>query len=415
MESEKKSISEWLNRLGIIRSFLLALIGGIIYIFFLIIANGNLGDLLSGLFIGSLFGLFVIHPWILTLMNLLFLLLATEEEEILQKARQIEILTIVEGGLYSVLLFSITNIRLADWTETLRNAEVHTPIWTEGMLTVVVLCVMGFLGYLYLRSVKINKVPPLTSVLAMAGMYIGMFMCILWVVQIFKLEFESIYLCLFPFNCLLIVVKVIREKVKEWDADQAEQPKLYDNPMLDMLNQKLMNAANWPVLAFILMVPLLGVCIGILVLFGQQPDAVIRAWTETADWNLSTKVAPQNIFYDEHYLCTVAAGGHEKVVKPLRMGKRHGHPVIVNRQLCVANAFEQILEEKTPRFHKCVRGFYDKYGFPIAKSIKSPFIADIIYFIMKPAEWLFLIVLYLVDENPENRIAVQYLPRRNKS
>ncbi|MBQ7777139.1 MAG: hypothetical protein IJ379_14575, partial [Lachnospiraceae bacterium] len=85
MESEKKSISEWLNRLGIIRSFLLALIGGIIYIFFLIIANGNLGDLLSGLFIGSLFGLFMIHPWILTLMNLLFLLLATEEEEILQK------------------------------------------------------------------------------------------------------------------------------------------------------------------------------------------------------------------------------------------------------------------------------------------------------------------------------------------
>ncbi|WP_257001394.1 DUF6688 family protein [Streptococcus suis] len=29
---------------------------------------------------------------------------------------------------------------------------------------------------------------------------------------------------------------------------------------------------------------------------------------------------------------------------------------------------------------------------------------------MKPAEWLFLIVIYLHDRQPENRIAVQYLP-----
>ncbi|WP_343073709.1 DUF6688 family protein [Clostridium sp. YIM B02555] len=30
---------------------------------------------------------------------------------------------------------------------------------------------------------------------------------------------------------------------------------------------------------------------------------------------------------------------------------------------------------------------------------------------MKPLEWLFLIVLYFCDVNPENRIAVQYLPK----
>ena len=115
------------------------------------------------------------------------------------------------------------------------------------------------------------------------------------------------------------------------------------------------------------------------------------------------------IYQDEHYLCTVAAGGHRKVVKPIRMGLRHGHKVIVNRQLCIANAFEQILEEKTPRFHKLVRGFYDKYGFPIARFIKSRWIADFIYIIMKPLELIFLVVLYLVDVNPENRIAVQYM------
>ncbi|MGN1181023.1 MAG: DUF6688 family protein [Suilimivivens sp.] len=29
---------------------------------------------------------------------------------------------------------------------------------------------------------------------------------------------------------------------------------------------------------------------------------------------------------------------------------------------------------------------------------------------MKPLEWIFLIVLYLFDEKPENRICRQYLP-----
>lgn len=68
------------------------------------------------------------------------------------------------------------------------------------------------------------------------------------------------------------------------------------------------------------MIPLLGVIILILLLFGQEPNSVIKAWTETADWTMSQKTAPQNIFYDEHYLCTVAAGGHQKVVKPIRTG-----------------------------------------------------------------------------------------------
>ena len=52
---------------------------------------------------------------------------------------------------------------------------------------------------------------------------------------------------------------------------------------------------------------------------------------------------------------------------------------------------------------------YDRYGFPIARLIKSKYVADIIWFIMKPLEWFFLFVIYLVDEYPEDRIARQYL------
>lgn len=37
-------------------------------------------------------------------------------------------------------------------------------------------------------------------------------------------------------------------------------------------------------------------------------------------------------------------------------------------------------------------------------------VADIIYLLMKPLEWFFVMVIYLVDKKPEDRIAVQYLP-----
>ncbi len=38
--------------------------------------------------------------------------------------------------------------------------------------------------------------------------------------------------------------------------------------------------------------------------------------------------------------------------------------------------------------------------------------ADITYIIMKPLEWLFLAILYLFDEKPENRIATQYIGKK---
>ena len=87
----------------------------------------------------------------------------------------------------------------------------------------------------------------------------------------------------------------------------------------------------------------------------------------------------------------------------------HVHEVVVNRQLCIANAFEEVIQEKTPRFHRAIRSFYDKYGFPVAKLIKHKWSADIVYILMKPLEWIFLIVLYFVDVHPENRITVQYM------
>jgi hypothetical protein len=90
------------------------------------------------------------------------------------------------------------------------------------------------------------------------------------------------------------------------------------------------------------------------------------------------------------------------------MGKRHGHRVIVNRQLAVANAFEELLSQHLPRLHRLVRYVYDRWGYPISRHIRTPWAADAVWLLMKPAEWFFLVCLYLFDLKPENRIAVQY-------
>lgn len=412
-----KEVLTFIKKLPLISSILFSLIlgFGITPVFYLLVDGGfNLLEFLGVfLFWGFILGAFIIYPLVLTAVNLILLFVRADSPELRKRAKGFEIITLILGPLYSALVQLLMEIRWdSDWQETLTNNEVHAPIYTQTWPTVLTLALIGFVGYLILSFIKLEKLPPLVTVCAMAAMYLGTAEIILFTVQIFAVEY--LVLCLFPINCVLIAAKTVRYKIVEWNRLSEAQNKTWENPLFNVINQKLKNAAYWPLAAFLLMWPLLGILIVILVLFGQQPDAVIRAWTETSDWNLSQKIAPQNVYYDEHYLCTVAAGGHRKLVKPLRMGKRHGHRVVVNRQLCVANAFEQLLEERTPGFHRHVRHFYDTYGFPVARLIRSRYIADVIYLVMKPLEWFFLIVLYFCDVNPENRIAVQYLPKRKE-
>ena len=374
-------------------------------------AEGLLAMPLSILFVGLMLAVFVLYPLVLTGAELYLLFdLAVNPAKEHPRTRIFDLVTMPLGILYSYLYLGLLDVKFAsDWPQQLANSQQHTPIYTQSALTVWVIALAGFAGYLTVSFLPLRKTPPLLLVLGMSAMYLGTVESILWGVQIYQDPFTSLPLLLLPLNCILITARTILSKIREWERIPHEMHKIHQIPFLRGCSRILDNARVWPLAAFLLMWPLLGILIAILVLFGQAPDSVIRAWTETSGWNLSRRVAPQNVHYDEHYLCTVAAGGHRKIVKPLRLGMRHGHEVIVNRQLCVANAFEQVLEERTPRFHRALRNFYDKYGFPVARCIRSPYAADLIYYLMKPLEWFFLAVLYLTDVHPEDRIAVQYM------
>lgn len=352
-------------------------------------------------------------PIILTVFNVINLCKGNIYKEAL-----IDGLTFVLGISFFLLLLGMWEA--PDYTEAIvlggGGLGLHTPIASWHMPTILTLSTIGVVGYILLRiKDEEENYSPFVTVMLMSAVYIGFFMSVMYIIQVMNnlgegtiMGGEVFYSTLWPINYILCGLRLIRKKASYWVARTVREDIKYTNPILKSCQHLLDDCFGWYLAAFIVMLPLLGVVLIILILFGQKPDAIIRAFTETSDWTLSKEISPPPIEYDGHYLCTVALRGHEDLVKPTRYGIRHGKKIVVNRQLCVANAFEQFLEEKTPRFHRSVRNFYDTYGYPISKYIERPFAADITYLIMKPLEWIFLLVLYIGDQKPENRIALQY-------
>jgi len=304
-------------------------------------------------------------------------------------------------------------------------AGIHNYLATWHLPTLFVFAVVSIAAFFLLEYCQ-KRASPILSALCLAGVYGGVGLSVAFLIQLSNhlvnnlYQFENlwgwyapsllVYAMLFPINFILCSVRLIRKTIK-FQVNKTGEAE-YKSRFMRWLQGILSHSVSWLILPFILMLPLLGVLIFILTLFGQQPDAIIKVFTETSDWTLSRKTSPPPIQLpppsDSHYLCTVAAQGDEHLVKPTRCGIRHGHKIIVNRQLCVANAFEQVMEEKLPKTHRAIRNFYDKHGYPLSKKITTVKRANLVYRLMKPLEWFFVVFLYAVDVNPENRIAMQY-------
>lgn len=355
---------------------------------------------------GLLFLCFVlVSPLIITLTNLMNLVW---RHSILHYA--MTVVTMVLG--FGLSCFLCLGITFRDYTEAIyiNSWEYHTPISPEYGWLLLIILIWFFISWIclsYSGRTK-NLFPPLVTAFFIAGIYAGWILCIVYLIQIAGgMDFVWFYLCLLPVNLVLLSVHSMFSFTAFYGKLQAEV--VYSNPLLNQVNQFLAKGNRWLLSGLFFLVILLPAAVLLLELFGQRPDVLIKAFTETSDWTLSQQISPPPLTYDAHYLCTVSLRGHKKIVKPIRYGIRRGEKIVVNRQLCVANAFEQLIEERTPRLHRAVRNFYDKYGYPVSRHITTPLAADITYLIMKPLELVFLAVLYTVDKKPEDRIALQYL------
>ena len=361
--------------------------------------------------VGILFILLVV-PWILTVLNVINLF---KEKKI--KENVVDVLTFILGILFTIVLYF--SLGFKDYHEALRmgsfEADIHTPISSWSMPTVIAICMLGIVSYILIRIKKLD-LPPLIIVGCMSGIFICSVYMIIFIIQISNNAFKPanllIYFTLFPINYILCSIRAVIAVMKRYKEKGIGGKREYNNKFLNKCNNILNDIDKWPIIAIVLAIPILAILICILVLFGQRPDEAIKAFLDTSDWTLSQKISPPPVEYDAHYLCTVSIRGHKNLVKPIRMGIRRGEKIVVNRQLCIANAFEDLIKEKTPRFHHFIRYTYDKYGYPISKHINNAWQADITYIIMKPLEWIFLFALYLFDKKPENRICTQYIGKK---
>ena len=278
----------------------------------------------------------------------------------------------------------------------------------QHQFTILVLVIVCLVAYFY-SSYRIALSSPVLEIVINSLLLIMIVLNIFIAIQTDSLFYASVGNLPIILLAILALVKNQRMFLEQSENVQHGPKNWPERVAWSILN--LRPILKFPIF-FIFCLPLLVVLTAVLMLVGQKPDSLIRAFTDTykhgfSQWDYKC----DNVECGGHYLCSVAANGHTKVVKPQRWGVRNGHHIICNRQLLISNAFEDLLQEKLPFLHRPIRQQYNKVGNFIHRYygiFNIKLVADVIYILMKPLEWLFLLTLYTFDRKPENRIAKQY-------
>ena len=379
--------------------------------------NNIINTIVGFIFLAILFTVTFAMPAVMTIWNIISL---TPKKDMIKHRRRKDIATLLLGLLLTIIMLGLMSSY--HWDEPVIIGGdffsiLHEPFSSDYALSLLLYAAVPIACMIIAGQDKL--LPPLAGAFCIGGIYGGMVLCFFYTSHLlgglFERKFVVVYLAflfIYVLNYFLMAVRIISGNVKRYLAYFREND-IHPNSALGVWAVNVLSkASGWVWFPVICLIPLTGLLICICILFGQGPWGIIKAFTETSDWTYSTMISPPPEHYTGHYLCTVAVNGHEKLVKPTRLGIRQGVKIGVNRQLCVANAFEQVIEERTPRFHRLVRYIYDNYGYPLSKHITTKLRADIIYIVMKPLEWIFLAVLYLSDICPESRIALQYQGRK---
>ena len=356
-------------------------------------------------FLAALIILSIVMPVALTIWNIVNLLSKNK-----RKPRVALLLTVFIGLIDYAMLYGITYETAGDYNVAVNTMQVHNAISSEYVLSFALPMVLGFIGLIVIGCVPVEKLSPLAAAVSTACIVIAHVVGTFFEIQTWR-EDELPYILLFylfHLNMLILSVSHIHRVMKDHIRILNERKTVFRYEWMLKLYPHILKMSQMREFYFFMLFPVAALLEIILILFGQGPDGVVKAFTMTADWRFSTQIPPPPVEYEGHYLCTVAAGGHRNIVKPIRFGKRRGAVIVVNRQLMIANAFEELLQDRLPAFHRKVRKFYDDHGYPLSQVITTPLRADIIYYLMKPLEWVFLVVLYMFDSDPENRINRQY-------
>lgn len=279
---------------------------------------------------------------------------------------------------------------------------------------------IGASMFAYLISIIRKKIlPPVLELLLHSFLILGLILNIILCKHLTTLEEGPIWWVVGNIPIILLFLISMSENQKLL-KEHIEKNELSTEGLIGKIAISILrlNAIyRYPILT-ICLIPIIAFFSLFLILFGQKPDSLIRAFTDTYRHGFSElDYMCDNVQCGGHFLCSVGANGHKNIVKPVRYGERHGNKIICNRQLLISNAFEELLQDKIPLIHKVIRKKYNLVGNSIHKHyhlFNIKFVSDIVYIMMKPLELIFLITLYTFDNKPENRINVQYLNNRDR-
>lgn len=225
------------------------------------------------------------------------------------------------------------------------ESATFSPSHRIWIYTLILFCQLAY----FISSYKKEILSPIGEVLVNCFLILGLTLNIF---ISFHIEVILSFIGIMPIIILFLfqLLKNHRLFLKTHAMNSTTEFNTVEKLMLKVLSHKAL--IKFPMLS-LLCVPLLAILICFLLVFSQKPDAFIKAFTETykhgfSQWDHQCA----NVLCGGHYLCSVAANGHASIVKPIRYGVRNGGIIICNRQLLVANTFEDWMEEN---FHYCTK------------------------------------------------------------
>lgn len=360
---------------------------------------------------------FIIGIALLILMGIIIFVFGFKDafgKEINKINRPLELISIILFlTSWGIILFQFTFVNFsAEYYEAIDPSNMnYTPFAGKHIEVLKTYQVLGVFSMICLW-VKNHQFPPLFLLVFVLLTTISFVLFVIMAIQV-AYNYNNFYghrynyLLAFAYMvnaliCLSVVCGFVRQELN------LAKNRKFNNENLDSVNKFIVKTeVKWGKF-FIFALPIVFLPMLILMLFGYEYNALTKVFTETATWTFSKETHPPFLDQQGHYLCTVAACGSPKIVKPIRLGVRHGNEIIVNRQLMIANAFEEKIEETFPKVHRWIRSVYDKYGYNLSKKITTPFGANLTYICMKPLECIFWGFLNLTDLTPQKRINSQY-------
>jgi len=318
----------------------------------------------------------------------------------------LEIISLIIGPLTYLLIFDA-----GMKNECCFDSAVFSPEHRLSIYVLSIICIIAYFFAAYRKKVNSPVVEIIVNALLLTGITLNVF------IGIQDKEPVIAILGNLPIVLLFILLLIRNQRKLAMQIQQMDITPKNNLGKTALQILQLKPLIKFPLL-FVLCLPVLAIITAVLLLVGQKPDSMIRAFTDTYHHGFSQlDYMCKNVECGDHFLCSVAAKGHKHLVKPTRLGIRHEQLILCNRQLLISNAFEDLLQQKLPFLHKPIRRSYNRVGHVIHRYytvFNKKWVCDIIYVLMKPAEWIFLFTLYTFDKNPENRIAKQYISRLHR-